>query len=99
MPFPSSLPTPRTLDPLAVPRLRWGILGPGWIAERFVPAVRRHTRQDIVAVAGRDPAKATAFAGRFGIAAAHPSVEALVADAGVGAVYVATPHHRRATSG
>ena len=31
---------PRTLDPLTVPALRWGVLGPGWIAERFVPSVQ-----------------------------------------------------------
>ena len=93
MAFPTSLPTPRTLDPLRVPALRWGILGSGWIAERFVPSVRRHTRQEIVAVAGRDPAKARAFAGRWEIATVHPSVEALVADPGIDAVYVATPHH------
>ena len=57
MAFPSSLPRPRTLDPATVPTLRWGVLGPGWIAERFVPSVQRHTRQEIVAVGGRDPAK------------------------------------------
>ena len=37
--------------------------------------------------------RAQAFAGRWEIATAHPSIEALVADPGVDAVYVATPHH------
>ena len=49
MAFPASLPTPRTLDPSAVPAMRCGVLGPGWIAERFVPSLRRHTRQMIAA--------------------------------------------------
>jgi predicted dehydrogenase len=94
MAFPTSLPTPRTLDPLGVPVLRWGILGPGWIAERFVPSLRRHTGQEVVAVAGRDPVKAQAFAGRWEIAKAHPSIEALVEAPSVDAIYVAMPHHR-----
>ena len=94
MAFPSSLPRPRTLDPATVPTLRWGVLGPGWIAERFVPSVQRHTRQEIVAVGGRDPAKTQAFADRWRIATAHPGTEALVGDPAVDAIYVATPHHQ-----
>ncbi|MFD2838706.1 hypothetical protein ACFS3C_25615 [Azotobacter vinelandii] len=38
--LPSSLPTPRLRDPDSVPVLRWGIVGPGWIAERFVKSLR-----------------------------------------------------------
>src|SRR5215471_394514 len=94
MVFPSALPSPRTLDPLAVPSLRWGVLGPGWIAERFVPSVQRHTKQEVVAVGGRDPAKTQAFADRWNIAKAHSGIEALVEDPDVDAIYVATPHHQ-----
>ena len=36
------LPTPRTPDPRDAPVLRWGILGPGWIAHRFVEALRHY---------------------------------------------------------
>ena len=70
-----------------------GILGPGWIAERFVPSLKENTKQEIVAVGARDPAKAQAFAERWGIARAYAGIEALVGDPGIDAVYVATPHH------
>lgn len=93
MAFPSSLPTARSRDPLRAPTLRWGILGPGWIAERFVSSLKESTRQEIVAVGARSEAKARAFAERWGIPRAYPSTEDLVGDPGVEAVYVATPHH------
>ena len=54
MAFPDSASAYRTR---AAPILRWGILGPGWIAERFVPSLKKNTRQEIVAVGGRDPAE------------------------------------------
>lgn len=93
MAFPSSLPTPRSRDPLRAPTLRWGILGPGWIAERFVSSLKESTRQEIVAVGARSEPKARAFAGRWGIPRAYPGTEELVGDPEVEAVYVATPHH------
>ena len=37
---PTSLPSSRILPASEVPILRWGILGSGWIAERFIEAVR-----------------------------------------------------------
>ena len=33
-------------DAMDAPPLRWGVLGPGWAAERFVRAVLANTRQD-----------------------------------------------------
>lgn len=93
MPFPSSLPTPRTPDPMTAPPLRWGVLGTGWIAERFTDAIHRHTTQRVVAVGSRTVAGTRAFAGRAGIARAHASYVDLVGDPEVDVVYVATPHH------
>jgi predicted dehydrogenase len=95
--FPSALPASRLPDPLAAPVLSWGILGTGWIAERFVASLERHTRQRVVAVGSRSPASAKEFAERTGIARAHGSYGDLVADPEVDVVYVATPHnHHRA---
>ncbi|HEV2919314.1 MAG TPA: Gfo/Idh/MocA family oxidoreductase, partial [Actinomycetota bacterium] len=68
---PAALPPPRTPDPMLAPPLRWGVLGPGWIAERFVGSLRRSTRQQVVAVASRDPGRAAAFAARFGVDRAY----------------------------
>jgi predicted dehydrogenase len=90
---PAALPTPRTPDPMLAPPLRWGVMGPGWIADRFVGALRRSTRQQVVAVASRDPGRAAAFASRWGIDRAYTGYQALAEDPEVEVVYVATPHN------
>jgi predicted dehydrogenase len=91
--FPSSMPAPRTPDPMAAAPLRWGVLGTGWIAERFTGALHRGTRQQVVAVGSRSPASAKEFADNVGVGRAHGSYADLVADAEVDIVYVATPHN------
>jgi predicted dehydrogenase len=90
---PTALPAPRTPDPMLTPPLRWGVLGPGWIAERFVGSLRRSTRQRVVAVASRDPGRAAAFATRWGVDRAYGDYQTLVEDPQVDVVYVATPHN------
>jgi predicted dehydrogenase len=90
--FPTALPLPRTPDPMDAPALRWGVLGTGWIAERFVDSVQRHTRQRFTAVASRDATRAKDFANRHGIPGAYGSYEDLVAAEDVDVVYVATEH-------
>jgi cold shock CspA family protein len=64
--FPATLPAPRRPDPLDVPALRWGVLGTGWIAERFVCALRTSTTQQVVAVGSRTQASAERFAAAAG---------------------------------
>ena len=91
--FPTVLPAPRTPDPMAAPALRWGIIGPGWIAERFVGAVQRNTGQTMLAVGSRGAARSAAFAARHGVERSYGSYEALLADPDVDVVYVATPHN------
>lgn len=93
MTFPTALPASRVPPPMEAPALRWGILGSGWIAEQFIASVRAHTRQDIAAVGSRSQGKADAFARAQGIAKAHGSYEALVADPSLDVIYVATPHN------
>ena len=90
--FPTTLPPARTPPSEAAPALRWGVLGTGWIAERFVRSLRRHTRQQALAVGSRDAGRSAAFAGRHGLARGHGSYERLVADPEVDIVYIATPH-------
>ena len=86
----TSIPSPRTLAP--APSLRWGVLGPGGISERFADAVGRHGTQRIVAVGSRSQGRAEAFARRHGVDRAVGSPEALVALPEVDIVYIATPH-------
>ena len=89
----SVLPAARTPDPLAAPTLRWGVIGTGWIADRFVASLQQHSSQQVVAVGSRTQQSAQSFADRHGIAVAYGSYKELVADDDVDVVYVATPHN------
>jgi predicted dehydrogenase len=71
--------------------LRWGILGTGWIASEFTQDLLANG-MTITAVGSRTQESADAYAARYGIATAHPTYEALVADPNVDAVYISTPH-------
>lgn len=75
--------------------IRWGVIGTGGIARSFVVDCTA-AGIEFVAVGSRTRASAEAFAAEHGIARAHSSYEDLVADEGVDAVYVATPHSRHA---
>ena len=67
--------------------LRWGILGPGSIANRFTESVLPLSDQKVMAVGSRDSVKANAFADKHGIPHRHGSYEALCADPEVDAIY------------
>jgi predicted dehydrogenase len=73
-------------------QFRWGILGAGNIARKFVTGVKALADHTVVAVGSRQQATADKFADEFGIAHRHASYEALAADPEVDAIYVATPH-------
>ncbi len=92
--FPSSLPTPRRPAPQTIPELRWGIIGPGWIAERFVQSLRENSRQQLTAVTARSQEKAGAFAQQWQIPYAFDDTDAMLAHSGLDAIYIATPHNR-----
>jgi len=91
--FPSALPAPRLPDPMTVPPLRWGVLGTGWIAERFTGSLQRNTNQRVVAVGSRSSSTARAAAETWGVPRGHGGYDDLVADPEVDVVYVATPHN------
>jgi len=88
-----TLPAPRTPDPRQAPPLRWGLLGAGWIADRFVTSLLGHTTQIPYAVWAPRPTAAAAFARRHGIPHVHSSATELMAASDVEVVYVAGPHH------
>jgi predicted dehydrogenase len=93
MAFPKTLPKARVLDQTRVPRLRWGICGPGWIAERFVASLKGHTRQELLAVQSTDPNRAKAFAEKADIKKSYGGYD-MMGDPDVDVVYVATVHPR-----
>jgi predicted dehydrogenase len=76
------------------PPLRWGILSTAKIArEKIVPALRASAAHEIVAIASRSDAAARAAADKLGIATAHGSYEALIADPNVEAIYNPLPNN------
>ena len=71
----------------------WGVIGAGGVASRrtLPEAVYGASSARFVAVMDAHEQTARETAGRFGIANVHPTVDALLADPGVDAVYIATP--------
>lgn len=72
--------------------LKWGIVGTGGIAGTFVKDLARSGAGDVVAVGSRTSESANRFGERYGVETRYGSYDALVEDANVQAVYVATPH-------
>jgi predicted dehydrogenase len=72
--------------------IRWGILGTGAVARRFAEGLVHAPGAQLLAVGSRTRAGAQAFAADLGAARAYGSYEALVADADVDVVYIATPN-------
>ena len=74
------------------PRWLGGILATGRIAGSFARGVDRSLHGRLAAVGSRSRANAERFAREFPGLRVHASYEALLADPGVQAVYIATPH-------
>jgi predicted dehydrogenase len=73
--------------------IRWGILGTGWIAQKFVNALPFVENAELVAVASRSQATADDFGRTHQIKKCYGNYEDLVKDEEIDAVYVATPHN------
>jgi len=74
--------------------VKWGIIGCGNVAEyKGGPALYNVAGSELVAVMRRDAAKAADFAKRHGAKRHYSTVEELLADEEVNAVYIATPPH------
>jgi len=76
---------------MAQPHLQWGVIGSGAIATDFATALQSSERCRIVNVTS-SPGRAQPFAAKLGVPRSTDSLEQLLADAEVQAVYVATPH-------
>lgn len=78
--------------------IRWGIIGPGAIAHNFADGLAQATSGRLVAIAGRDAGRRDAFGDAFGDAYAiaadkrYSAAADLLADPGIDAVYISTPH-------
>src|SRR6476659_2768575 len=72
--------------------LNWGVVGTGGIATDFANALTKSKRCKIVNVTGLTPELSKAFADKWRIPATAASIDELLADKAVEAVYIGTPH-------
>ncbi len=72
--------------------IRWGIMGTGNIANKFVKGLLTLDHLKLRAVGSRDLKKAEAFSRQYGFEKAYGSYEELVSDPDVDIVYISTPH-------
>ena len=74
--------------------IRWGVAGPGGIANQFADGMTMVEGGCITAVASRSLDRAEAYGERWDVPSRYEGYEALADDPDVDAVYVATPHSR-----
>jgi len=75
-------------------KFRWGILGCANIAcKSFIPEVQSLNKNDILAIASRNLAKAKRTAKKFDIPRAYGSYDELLADPDVDGIYIPLPNH------
>ena len=73
-------------------KLRVGIIGTGWIAEKAAITLNGTECCEALAVGSRSQEKADEFAAKWGIPKAYGSYTELIADPDIDLVYVGTPH-------
>lgn len=77
-------------------KIKWGIIGLGKIAQKFVNDLKLIDNVELEAVASRDLTKAEAFAKTYDAKKFYGSYDALLQDKFVDIVYIATPHNSHA---
>ncbi|MGJ6980736.1 Gfo/Idh/MocA family protein [Aestuariimicrobium soli] len=83
-----------TFKPVAGDRVRWGIVAPGNIAEKFARSLATLPDEaELVAVGSRSLDRAGDFAARHAVPHAHGSYDELLARDDLDAVYIASPHN------
>lgn len=96
--MPSTRSPSADIHPYVPGPFRWGLIGPGGIARRFVEAVQAMPGARVAAVLGRNRERAAAFVDAAFAPALHerpqipPSLEAMLGEGEIDAVYIATPH-------
>lgn len=73
-------------------KVRWGIIGTGWISHQFVTDLVHASNGEAYAVGSRSQESADEFARKHNVPHAYATYEELVSDPNVDAVYIGTPH-------
>lgn len=74
-------------------KIKWGILGAGWIADKFVDDFKLVDNGEVIAVAARDISRAKSFGKKFGIQKVYGNYNDLIHDSEVDIIYIATTHN------
>jgi len=74
--------------------LKWGVLGAGSVAQRrAMPAINKAKNTELHALLSRNTDRAKRLADAYGATNAYTTIEALLADDALDAIYVSTPVH------
>ena len=73
-------------------KIRWGILGPGTIAQKFATGLKAVSDAELTAVGSRSLERTNIFADTFTIPHRHDNYRDLANNPNVDTIYVATPH-------
>jgi len=78
---------------LSEKKIRWGIIGTGFIAKQFAKGLMHAPGAELLAVSSRDIEKARRFATEFGAKKFYGFRDDMLADPEIDIIYVATPNH------
>lgn len=73
-------------------KIKWGIVGPGCIAEKFAAAIQNVDCAQLQAVASRNFERGKNFAEKYDIPDVYGSYEEMAMADSIDAVYISTPH-------
>lgn len=73
-------------------KIKWGIIGPGKIADKFATDLQEVEHAELYAVASRSQTKAKSFAKKHQATNSYSSYETMLQDEELDVVYIATPH-------
>lgn len=94
------IPSLQSQLPFQLPKmLNFGIIGTNWITESFIQSAQATKKWKLAAVYSRSADTAKSFADKFSVTTTYTSIDELVADSNIQAVYIASPnslHHDHA---
>ena len=73
-------------------KIRFGVIGPGKIADLFCGDLGKSDKAELYAVASRSKQRAEEFAKKHGAARIYTDYEKLAEDKNIDVIYIATPH-------
>jgi predicted dehydrogenase len=76
--------------------MNWGILGTGWVAQRFIADLQNTPSANVVAIASRSRTRVEEIASKFRIAKGYASYDEIFRDDKIDIIYVASEHQEHA---